>query len=115
MLASRLPGILPDLQREELLEIMALRSTTEPNPTRASWQRPFRAPHHSASARAMVGGGSCPRPGEISLAHNGVLFLDELPEYPRQVLEVLREPIESGEITVSRALRQLTFPARSPP
>lgn len=112
MLASRLPGILPALQRAELLEIMALRSATGISALQTSWQRPFRAPHHSASARAMVGGGSCPRPGEISLAHNGVLFLDELPEYPRQVLEALREPIECGEITVSRALQQLTFPAR---
>lgn len=112
MLAARLPGILPELSRDELLEIMALRSATEPATDGESWRRPFRAPHHSASARALVGGGNCPRPGEISLAHNGVLFLDELPEFPRQVLEVLREPMESGEITVSRALHQLTFPAR---
>jgi magnesium chelatase family protein len=112
MLAARLPGILPPLQQQELLEIMALRSATETTTSEDSWCRPFRAPHHSASARALVGGGNCPRPGEISLAHQGVLFLDELPEFPRQVLEMLREPLESGQITVSRALHQLTFPAR---
>src|SRR5690606_28335476 len=79
----------------------------------ARWrQRPFRAPHHTASGVALVGGGSEPRPGEISLAHNGVLFLDELPEWSRHVLEVLREPLESGTVTVSRAARQSEFPAR---
>jgi magnesium chelatase family protein len=113
MLASRLPGILPPPSRDELLEIMALRSAV-PGRTDSGrrFQRPFRAPHHSASPGAMVGGGSVPRPGEISLAHNGVLFLDELPEFPRRVLEVLREPLEAGHITISRALQQLTFPAR---
>jgi magnesium chelatase family protein len=75
-------------------------------------QRPFRAPHHTASAVAMVGGGGQPKPGEISLAHNGVLFLDELPEFDRRVLEVLREPIESGKVTISRAAQQAEFPAR---
>ena len=113
MLASRLPGILPAPTESELLEIMALQSAFgtggQPAPRPC---RPFRSPHHSASAQALVGGGVCPRPGEISLAHRGVLFLDELPEFPRQVLEVLREPLESGRITISRALQQLTFPAR---
>ena len=112
MLASRLPGILPELTPAELLEIMALRSAATAMPGDEGYRRPFRAPHHSASAPALVGGGNCPRPGEISLAHNGVLFLDELPEYPRQVLETLREPLEAGEITLSRALHRITFPAR---
>jgi magnesium chelatase family protein len=113
MLASRLPGILPPLQPEELLEIIALRSAVDPNLSPLHCRaRPFRAPHHSASAKALVGGGSVPRPGEISLAHQGVLFLDELPEFPRSVLEVLREPLEHGAITISRARSQVTFPAR---
>ena len=112
MLAARLPGILPTITASELLEVMALRSAAAAEPGEDSFRRPFRAPHHSASASALVGGGSCPRPGEISLAHNGVLFLDELPEYPRQVLETLREPLEAGEITLSRALHRITFPAR---
>ncbi len=110
MLAMRLPGILPRLTHSELLDILALQSATGSSAV-GQCRRPFRAPHHSASARALVGGGNTPRPGEISLAHHGVLFLDELPEFPRTVLEVLREPLESGEITVSRALQQLTFPA----
>jgi len=113
MLASRMPGILPPLQQCELLEILALRSAVDANLSPvACARRPFRAPHHSASARALVGGGNNPRPGEISLAHHGILFLDELPEFPRAVLEVLREPMESGQITVSRALQQITYPAR---
>lgn len=112
MLASRLPGILPELNAAELLEIMALRSAATAKPEPGDYRRPFRSPHHSASGPALVGGGSCPRPGEISLAHNGVLFLDELPEFPRQTLETLREPLEAGEITLSRALYRFTFPAR---
>ncbi|MEM0954048.1 MAG: YifB family Mg chelatase-like AAA ATPase [Pseudomonadota bacterium] len=112
MLASRLPGILPELNDNERLEILALRSAASSSGQGQRGQRPFRAPHHSASARALVGGGSCPRPGEISLAHQGVLFLDELPEFPRAVLEVLRQPLESGDITISRAQQQVTFPAR---
>ncbi len=112
MLASRLPGILPELTAAELLEIMALRSAATAKPDAEGYRRPFRSPHHSASGPALVGGGSCPRPGEISLAHNGVLFLDELPEFPRQTLETLREPLEAGEITLSRALHRITFPAR---
>ena len=113
MLASRLPGLLPALSEGEALEVAAIRSvsgveTFDP----ARWrQRPFRSPHHTASAIALVGGGANPRPGEISLAHLGVLFLDELPEYERRVLEVLREPLESGHIHISRAARQVRFPA----
>ena len=111
MLASRLPGILPDLNETERLEILAMRSAATSTGQRDQGLRPFRAPHHSASARALVGGGSSPRPGEISLAHHGVLFLDELPEFPRSVLEVLRQPLESGDITISRAQQQVTYPA----
>ncbi len=112
MLASRLPGILPPLSDEERLEILALRSAASSQSAPIGPSRPFRSPHHSASSKALVGGGSIPRPGEISLAHNGVLFLDELPEFPRGVLDVLRQPLESGDITISRATQQLTFPAR---
>ncbi len=113
MLASRLPGILPLMTEEEALETAAITSISDSGfaPARFN-KRPFRAPHHTASGVALVGGGSHPRPGEISLAHNGVLFLDELPEFDRKVLEVLREPLESGHITISRAARQATFPAR---
>jgi len=113
MLASRLPGILPGMEEAEAVESAAIASISEQGFTFEQWgQRPFRAPHHTASAVALVGGGSHPRPGEISLAHNGVLFLDELPEFDRKVLEVLREPLESGHITISRAARQAQFPAR---
>ncbi len=112
MLATRLPGILPAMHETEALEAAAVQSLNG-NFKLEHWQRrPFRAPHHTASAVALVGGGGNPRPGEISLAHHGVLFLDELPEYSRQVLEVLREPLESGHITISRAARQADFPAR---
>lgn len=113
MLARRLPGILPPLGESEALEVAAIASISEGGFQREVWRRrPFRAPHHTASAVALVGGGSIPRPGEISLAHHGVLFLDELPEFDRRVLEVLREPLESGEIHISRAARQAVFPAR---
>ncbi|WP_428609427.1 YifB family Mg chelatase-like AAA ATPase [Sedimenticola sp.] len=113
MLASRLPGILPDMSEQESLETAAIRSISNQGFSSADWrQRPFRAPHHTASGVALVGGGSNPRPGEISLAHNGVMFLDELPEFDRKVLEVLREPLESGQVTISRAARQEQFPAR---
>jgi magnesium chelatase family protein len=112
MLASRLPGILPPLTDEEALETAAIQSLDKPFCPSRWKQRPFRAPHHTASAVALVGGGSHPRPGEISLAHHGVLFLDELPEFDRRVLEVLREPLESGTITISRAARRAEFPAR---
>lgn len=113
MLASRLPGILPPLNEAEALETAAIASVSAQGLDLQQWGiRPFRAPHHTASAVALVGGGGQPRPGEISLAHHGVLFLDELPEYDRRVLEVLREPLESGRITISRAARQADFPAR---
>ncbi|WP_082190080.1 YifB family Mg chelatase-like AAA ATPase [Frateuria defendens] len=113
MLAERLPGILPPLSESEALETCAVLSVAGQPVDPAQWRRrPFRAPHHTASAAALVGGGSQPRPGEISLAHNGVLFLDEFPEFSRQVLEVLREPLESGHIVISRAARQSTFPAQ---
>jgi magnesium chelatase family protein len=113
MLASRLPGILPPMDEAEALETAALHSISHHGFELKHWKRrPFRQPHHTASAVALVGGGSHPRPGEISLAHNGVVFLDELPEFDRRVLEVLREPLESGQITISRAARQAEFPAR---
>ncbi|HEX9207412.1 MAG TPA: YifB family Mg chelatase-like AAA ATPase [Steroidobacteraceae bacterium] len=113
MLAQRLPGLLPELGEDEALETAAIRSLSMHGLRPEEWRRrPFRAPHHTASAVALVGGGGRPRPGEISLAHNGVLFLDELPEFDRQVLEVLREPLESGHIVLSRAARQAEFPAR---
>ena len=113
MLANRLPGLLPLMSDQEALESAALLSVSSRGFRAADWrQRPFRSPHHTASGVALVGGGGTPSPGEISLAHNGVLFLDELPEFDRRVLEVLREPLESGEITISRASRQAEFPAR---
>ena len=111
MLASRFIGLMPPLNESDALESAAVRSLGGSRFDPAHWrERPYRAPHHSASAAALVGGGK-PRPGEISLAHHGVLFLDELPEFDRQVLEVLREPLESGTITISRAGRQADFPA----
>ncbi|MDH5408632.1 MAG: YifB family Mg chelatase-like AAA ATPase [Gammaproteobacteria bacterium] len=113
MLASRLPGILPPMTETEALETAALQSVSDQGFKISQWrQRPFRTPHHTASGVALVGGGSHPRPGEISLANNGVMFLDELPEFDRRVLEVLREPLESGRITISRAARQAEFPSR---
>jgi magnesium chelatase family protein len=114
MLASRLPSILPPLSIDEALEVVAIHSLLPQQSPITTWshQRPFRAPHHTASAVALVGGGSYPKPGEISLAHNGILFLDELPEFDKRVLEVLREPLESGTILISRAARQAEFPAR---
>lgn len=113
LLASRLPGILPPMSESESLEAAALASVSQAGLDHRKWGvRPFRTPHHSCSAVALAGGGSKPRPGEISLAHNGVLFLDELPEFGRHTLEILREPIESGCIVISRAARQATFPAR---
>jgi len=113
MLAQRLPGILPPMSDVEAIETAAVDSVLGRSFELSRWrQRPFRSPHHTASAVALVGGGSDPRPGEISRAHNGVLFLDELPEFSRHVLEVLREPMESGLITISRAGRQADYPAR---
>jgi magnesium chelatase family protein len=113
MLASRIPGILPAMSEDEALEAAAVQSLGSSGFRAEHFGvRAFRTPHHTASSVALVGGGSPPRPGEISLAHHGVLFLDELPEFSRQVLEVLREPLESGRITISRAARQADFPAR---
>jgi len=112
MLAQRLPGLLPPMTEAEALESAALASLAG-RFTAERWRvRPFRAPHHTASGVALVGGGGVPRPGEISLAHHGVLFLDELPEWDRRVIEVLREPLEAGTIHVSRAARQSVFPAQ---
>jgi len=113
MLAQRLPGLLPDMTDAQALESAAVQSLASGGFRIERWRcRPFRAPHHTASSVALVGGGSDPRPGEISLAHHGVLFLDELPEFDRRVLEVLREPLESGRVAISRAARQAEFPAR---
>lgn len=113
MLATRLPTILPDLTDQQALEAAAIFSVSRNGFAPEQWQQlPFRSPHHSSSVAALVGGGRPPRPGEISLAHHGVLFLDELPEFNRHVLESLREPLESGQVTISRAAYQETFPAR---
>ncbi|MET0218655.1 MAG: YifB family Mg chelatase-like AAA ATPase [Burkholderiales bacterium] len=113
MLAQRFPGILPPMTQEEALASAAIQSMGGNGFDIRSWgRRPFRSPHHTASGVALVGGGASPRPGEISMAMHGVLFLDELPEFDRKVLEVLREPLESGRITVSRAARQVDFPAQ---
>jgi len=112
MLASRFVGLLPEMSDEEALESAAVQSLTGGFHA-DNWKvRPYRSPHHTTSGVALVGGGAVPRPGEISLAHYGVLFLDELPEFDRRVLEVLRQPMESGRITISRAARQADFPAR---
>ncbi|MES2885953.1 MAG: YifB family Mg chelatase-like AAA ATPase [Pseudomonadota bacterium] len=113
MLAQRLQGLLPPLTDEEALEVAAVASISNAGFDPARWGiPPYRSPHHTASGVALVGGGSSPKPGEATLAHNGLLFLDELPEFDRNVLEVLREPLESGHITVSRAAQQADFPAR---
>src|SRR5262249_20252739 len=113
MLAARFPGILPALSEAEALEVAAIHSVSSAGFEAGRWgERPFRAPHHSASGPSLVGGGNLPRPGEISLAHHGVLFLDELPEFDRDVLEALREPLETGRVSISRAARQALFPAR---
>lgn len=112
MLASRFVGLLPAMSNQEALESAAVQSLTG-GFSADNWKvRPYRSPHHTTSGVALVGGGAVPRPGEISLAHCGVLFLDELPEFDRRVLEVLRQPMESGRITISRAARQADFPAR---
>ena len=111
MLATRFPGLLPPMSDEEALEAAAVQSLSTGFNLRNWKRRPFRSPHHTSSGVALVGGGNLPRPGEISLAHGGVLFLDELPEFDRRVLEVLRQPLESGRITISRAAHQADFPA----
>ena len=114
MLARRLPGILPDMTHQEALESTEIHSVmglTTPQQPLVSI-RPFRSPHHTISSTGMAGGGSNPRPGEISLAHNGVLFLDELPEFPKEVLEVLRQPLEDGQVQISRAAGTVTYPSR---
>ena len=114
LIARRTPGILPPLTFDESLESTAIHSVAGLIPPGSGLleERPFRSPHHTISDAALVGGGSCPRPGEISLAHNGVLFLDELPEFDRRTLEVLRQPLEEGWVTIARAARTATFPAR---
>lgn len=113
MLASRLNTLLPEMTDEEAIETASVTSLVQNELNFANWKlRPFRAPHHSASLPALVGGGSIPRPGEISLAHNGILFLDELPEFERKVLDALRQPLESGEIIISRASAKIQFPAK---
>ncbi|WP_118987502.1 YifB family Mg chelatase-like AAA ATPase [Photorhabdus sp. CRCIA-P01] len=113
MLASRLCNLLPPLTNKEALEVAAINSLVDTYLPPEQWHtRPFRAPHHSSSMAALVGGGGLPKPGEISLAHNGVLFLDELPEFERRVLDALREPLESGEIIISRARAKVCFPAQ---
>jgi magnesium chelatase family protein len=114
MLARRLPGLLPPLQRQEALEITGLHSVAGLLADGGALvrSRPFRSPHHSCSASALIGGGSLPRPGELSLAHHGVLFLDELAEYRREVLETLRQPLEEGEVWISRARQRCRFPCR---
>jgi magnesium chelatase family protein len=113
MLAQRLPGLLPQLSRDESLEVAAIAAVARTAfPLSNGAARPFRAPHHTASAHAIVGGGVAVRPGEVSLAHHGVLFLDELPEFDRRVLEALREPLESGTVSVVRANQRAQYPAR---
>lgn len=112
MLAARLPGLLPPMSEAEALESAAILSLGRQFRPEAFSRRVMRSPHHTSSAIALVGGGAQPRPGEISLAHHGVLFLDELPEFDRRVLEALREPLESGHIHVSRAASRADFPAR---
>ena len=112
MLAQRFAGLLPAMTLEESLQSAAIASLAGQFALERWGLRPTCSPHHTASAVALVGGGSPPRPGEISLAHHGVLFLDELPEFPRAALEALREPLETGHITISRAARRSEFPAR---
>jgi magnesium chelatase family protein len=114
MLAQRIPAILPPLSRVESLETTRIYSALGllPEGIALMDQRPVRTPHHSATAQALVGGGSIPRPGEVSLAHHGILFLDELPEFQRYVLEMLRQPLEGGEVTIARVHGSIKFPAR---
>ena len=112
MLAKRLPGILPDLQFEEALQTTKIYSVSGMLKESILTARPFRSPHHTVSAVGMIGGGSNPKPGEISLSHNGVLFLDELPEFPKSLTESLRQPLEDGKVTVTRAMARVDYPAR---
>src|SRR3982750_2965805 len=114
MLAQRMPAILPPLTRGESLETTRIYSALGllPDGIALLDRRPVRTPHHSATAQALIGGGSIPRPGEVSLAHNGILFLDELPEFSRYVLEMLRQPMESGEVTIARVHGSIKFPAK---
>ncbi len=113
MLATRLPGLLPPLEENEAFESAAVMSISQQGFDVTRWRaRPFRSPHHTSSAVALIGGGSIPRPGEVSLAHRGILFLDELPQFERRVLEVLREPLETGRVTIARAARSADFPAQ---
>ena len=113
MLAKRIPSILPPMTFEESLETTRIHSVTGQLPAGAGLvlERPFRHPHHTISDAGLVGGGPIPRPGEVSMAHNGILFLDELPEFPRNVLEVMRQPLEERRVTIARAQMTLTFPA----
>ena len=113
MLSKRIPSILPDMTREEALEVTQIYSVMGLLPPERPLvqTRPFRAPHHTASATALAGGGTTPRPGEVSLAHKGVLFLDELPEFHRDTLEVLRQPLEDGHVTISRVQGSMTYPS----
>ncbi len=112
MLARRLPGILPPLTEEESIEVTKVASAAGVGDGHLARRRPFRAPHHTISTSGLAGGGSNPRPGEVSLAHHGVLFLDEFPEFSRSTLEVLRQPLEDGTVTISRVAATLTYPAR---
>ena len=112
MLAARLPGLLPPMEADEMLEATMVRSLAGETDGKLSRRRSFRDPHHSATLQALVGGGHRARPGEVSLAHHGVLFLDELPEFNRPTLEALRQPIETGRVTVARANAHVTYPAR---
>jgi len=113
MLARRLPTILPNLSFEEALETTKIYSVSGLLPSNSSLiaTRPFRSPHHTISDAGLIGGGAIPKPGEVSLAHNGVLFLDELPEFKKNVLEVMRQPLEDGKVTISRAITSITYPA----
>lgn len=113
MLAKRLPSILPNLSFEEALETTKIYSVSGMLPGHSSLMttRPFRPPHHTISDAGLIGGGAIPKPGEVSLAHNGVLFLDELPEFKKNVLEVMRQPLEDGMVTISRASTSITYPS----